>query len=97
MVVRLANGFADLTLEPGVESTIDHRLCTPVPAGRGLFPAFGDTNDLLEVLSLDPRPAYRRGPEPGRIYGVQLAGLNIRWQIDGAGAEVVDIKPVAPG
>ena len=52
---------------------------------------------IIEVLSLDPRPAYRRGPEPGRIYGVQLAGLNIRWQIDGAGAEVVDIKPVAPG
>jgi tRNA-Thr(GGU) m(6)t(6)A37 methyltransferase TsaA len=52
---------------------------------------------IIEVLSLDPRPAYRRGPEPGRIYGVQLAGLNIRWRVDGAGAEVVDIKPVAPG
>ena len=51
---------------------------------------------VTEVLALDPRPAYRQGPEPGRIYGVRLAGFNVRWQVAGAGVEVLDIKPVAP-
>jgi tRNA-Thr(GGU) m(6)t(6)A37 methyltransferase TsaA len=52
---------------------------------------------VTEVLALDPRPAYRQGAEPERIYGVQLAGFNVRWQVAGAGAEVLDIKPVSSG
>jgi len=52
---------------------------------------------VIEVLTLDPRPAYRQGPEPGRTYGVNLAGLNVRWRVDGTGAEVLDIRPVPAG
>lgn len=67
-------------------------------ADLAALPGAGEIRELIvQVLSLDPRPAYRRGPEPGRTYGVRLAGFNVRWRIDGAGAEVVDIKPVAPG
>ena len=51
---------------------------------------------VTEVLSLDPRPAYRQGPEPERVYGVRLAGLNVRWQVDTDGVEVRDIRPIAP-
>ena len=50
---------------------------------------------VMEVLALDPRPAYRQGPEPGRIYGVRLAGFNVRWQVAAAGAEVLDIRPMS--
>jgi tRNA-Thr(GGU) m(6)t(6)A37 methyltransferase TsaA len=49
---------------------------------------------LLEVLALDPRPAYRQGPEPGRVYGMRLAGTNVRWQFTDTGVEVLDITPL---
>ena len=49
---------------------------------------------LLEVLALDPRPAYRQGAEPGRVYGMRLAGTNVRWQVTDSGVEVLDITPL---
>ena len=41
-----------------------------------------------------PRPAYRQGPEPDRIYGALLATYNVRWRVDADGAEVLDVAPV---
>lgn len=51
---------------------------------------------VTAILALDPRPAYRQGPEPGRVYGMQLAGLNVRWCVSEAGVEVQDIAPLGP-
>jgi tRNA-Thr(GGU) m(6)t(6)A37 methyltransferase TsaA len=52
---------------------------------------------IVEVLSLDPRPAYRDGPEPGRRYGIRLAGHEVRWRVVGADAvEVESLAPVSP-
>lgn len=48
---------------------------------------------LVELLVLDPRPGYRRGAEPGRVYGMCLAGHNVRWRVTGAAAEVLDLEP----
>jgi len=48
---------------------------------------------IAEVLTLDPRPAYRRGPEPERIYGMLLAGLDVRWRVNADGVEVLDVGP----
>lgn len=48
---------------------------------------------ITEVLALDPRPAYRQGPEPERLYGMRLAGLNVRWRFTGEGVEVQDLLP----
>lgn len=42
-----------------------------------------------EVLSFDPRPAYQDDPQ--RIYGVLLAGCNVRFRIDRDGVEIVEI------
>ena len=50
---------------------------------------------VTEVLALDPRPAYRQGPEPERVYGMRLAGLNVRWRVADDGVEVVGIRPVS--
>jgi len=50
---------------------------------------------VTEVLALDPRPAYRQGPEPKRVYGMRLAGLNVRWRVADDGVEVVGIRPVS--
>ena len=46
---------------------------------------------VVATLELDPRPAYRQGPEPGRTYGTRLAGVDVRWRVDASGIEVVDV------
>ena len=48
---------------------------------------------LVDVLALDPRPAYRDAVEPDRRYGMRLAGHEIGWRVDADGVEVVSIGP----
>lgn len=49
------------------------------------------------VLALDPRPAYRQGPEPGRLYGMRLDAFEVRWTVDERGIEVRTLEPAGPG
>jgi tRNA-Thr(GGU) m(6)t(6)A37 methyltransferase TsaA len=49
---------------------------------------------IVEVLALDPRPAYRQGAEPERIYGMRLAGRDLRWVVDADGVEVRALRPL---
>ena len=51
---------------------------------------------IIEVLSLDPRPGYRRGDEPERVYGMLLAGHNVRWRVVDGCVEVLEITPGEP-
>jgi tRNA-Thr(GGU) m(6)t(6)A37 methyltransferase TsaA len=44
------------------------------------------------VLALDPRPAYRQGAEPGRVYGMRLAGLDVRWEVTATGVKVCELR-----
>ena len=54
----------------------------------------GDLRQLIvEVLALDPRPAYRRDDEPERVYGMLLAGHNVRWRVVDGVVEVLEITP----
>lgn len=50
---------------------------------------------LIEsVLSLDPRPAYKRTVDPGRVFGIRLYDLDVRWRVlEGGIAEVVELSP----
>lgn len=36
---------------------------------------------IRDVIAQDPRPAYQQGKPSSRIYGMQLAGYNVRWAI----------------
>lgn len=47
---------------------------------------------LSEVLSLDPRPAYDIYED--RVYGVEYAGFNIRFRVEGEVLTVVEIAKV---
>ncbi len=47
---------------------------------------------IVEVLALDPRPAYQG--EEGREYGVTLHDLNIRFRVSDGCAEVLAIEVV---
>jgi len=60
----------------------------------GRLPQGTALRDLIpEVLALDPRPAYRRGAEPGRVYGMHLAACNVRWRVTGESIEVLTVQP----
>ena len=67
------------------------------PGVDALLASGGAAQDLrqliTEVLRLDPRPAYRRGDEPERIYGVLLSGHNVRWRVVEGAVEVLEITP----
>lgn len=47
---------------------------------------------LRAVLKQDPRPQYQNDPE--RIYGLEFAGFNIRFKIDGNLLTVVDVEKI---
>ena len=42
------------------------------------------------MLAQDPRPSYQRDPE--RIYGMEFAGWEIRFQVRGERLTVVEVK-----
>lgn len=47
---------------------------------------------IEQVLAQDPRPAYKKGKEDDKIYGMNLYDLNIQWQMQGLTCiEVIDI------
>lgn len=50
---------------------------------------------LLEVLALDPRPAYQTG-DPERIFGAALCGMNVRFSVHSDVCRIFEILPT-PG
>lgn len=44
---------------------------------------------LIQILEQDPRPAYQNNPE--RVYGMEYAGMEIKFQVDGKNLTVIDI------
>ncbi|MDA8477105.1 tRNA (N6-threonylcarbamoyladenosine(37)-N6)-methyltransferase TrmO [Citrobacter sp. Awk 4] len=48
---------------------------------------------IREVLSQDPRPAYRKGEETGKTYAVWLHEFNVRWRVTEEGFEVFALEP----
>lgn len=48
---------------------------------------------ISEVLSFDPRPAYKQNHDD-RVYGIRLYDLDIKWQVKGNVALVLDIVNV---
>lgn len=52
---------------------------------------------LVQVLGLDPRPAYLDQSRPGRIFGMHLMDWNVRWRLEGGAAVVVALEPFSEG
>lgn len=50
---------------------------------------------IMRVIALDPRPAYRRRPDPDRLYGMRLADFEVRWRVFERHAEVVELVRAA--
>lgn len=49
---------------------------------------------IIEVLQLDPRPAYKKDQDDPKCYAMTLYDYNIRWRIDDASCVVESIDPV---
>jgi len=79
-------GFA-----PSAPARLQVRWCSEALAAARTYSATLQ-QVVEEVLSFDPRPAYQ--DDPARIYGVLLAGCNVRFRIDESGAEIVDVTSV---
>ena len=45
---------------------------------------------VLEILAQDPRPSYQHDPE--RIYGLNFAGQNVKFTVDGERLTVREVK-----
>ncbi|PMK99751.1 tRNA-Thr(GGU) m(6)t(6)A37 methyltransferase TsaA [Vibrio breoganii] len=50
---------------------------------------------LTEILSQDPRPAYKKGKPDSKVYAVHLFEWNVRFSANDDGIQVVDIAPLA--
>jgi tRNA-Thr(GGU) m(6)t(6)A37 methyltransferase TsaA len=47
---------------------------------------------LREILSLDPRPAYRKNTRDLKEYGVRLDRFNIRWRVTEEKVQIIAIE-----
>ena len=57
----------------------------------------GDLRTLItQIVRQDPRPAYQRGNAISRRYGMKLYDCDVRWEMDGETATVIDIIRAAP-
>lgn len=74
-------GFASAPAEARLEVACPPELLELVPAAS--------REALLGVLAQDPRPAYQH--KPGRVYGLDFAGCNVRFTVDGDRLTVTEI------
>ena len=85
-------GFAQNRPEPTLEVVFLPRART---ACREKSETWGmDIETLIvEVLAIDPRPAYTAGSDRSRDFGIRLLDFDLRWRIDGHTAVVMDLIP----
>jgi len=48
---------------------------------------------LVQVIQLDPRPAYYGDQRPKQAFGMHLGDWNVRWRLDGVVACVIQLEP----
>ena len=81
------SGFATQKPEPLLDVSFS-------PDARHQLDAREDNASVEQVirgiLSLDPRPAYRRDEKEGE-YGILLYDFNLRWRVRGKVAEVIEL------
>jgi tRNA (adenine37-N6)-methyltransferase len=82
--------YAQQAPEASVNVSFTAELETGFPALEKRYPhlrAF-----IMDVLAQDPRPAYRKGEETGKMYAVWLHDFNVRWRVTDAGFEVFALE-----
>ena len=75
-------GFTDAIDYPYLDVDFPEPLLDRIPREK--------RDALIEVLAQDPRPGYRHG-EDARRYGVEFAGFDVRFVVDGNRLSVVEV------
>ena len=81
-----AAGFAGPDGGPVLEVEVPEQWLSLVPQDKRAA--------LLGVLAYDPRPSYQRDPD--RVYGLDFAGLNVRFTVGEGVLRVVEVRPLHP-
>jgi len=74
-------GFANRVLDYSLEVKVPDTLLARLPDDK--------REDIISLLSQDPRPSYQDDPE--RIYGMAFSGLEIKFKVSGNTLFVTDI------
>ena len=82
-----AGGFAFSSREGVLEVDFPDALLCRLPPERG--------RALTAVLAQDPRPAYQ--DEPGRVYGMEFGGFEVRFSVAGRRLTVREVLPAERG
>lgn len=82
--MEATGGFTDTAGEFLLKVEFPPELLSMVPEDR--------REALIGVLRHDPRPSYQRKPE--RVYGMEFAGVNVRFKVAGEVLTVVDCEKV---
>jgi len=89
-ILTASGGFAGKS----PEATLQVGFSTEAEKQLALIPNDQEFKRFLEqVLSLDPRPAYKNIQDTHE-YGLNLDGYNIRWQVNNSQIQVMSILPV---
>jgi tRNA-Thr(GGU) m(6)t(6)A37 methyltransferase TsaA len=88
-------GFADAAPAPSLSVDFTPEVLARCRELEGERPGL---HALIEqILQYDPRPAYRKGQENERIYGLRLFDLDVRWRAGDGWARVVELARVEDG
>lgn len=79
--ITATDGFADLSVKSNLRVTIPDSLLSRIPTSK--------QQTLVQVLALDPRPAYHN--DPLRVYGFEFAGFEVKFTVTADMLEVCDI------
>lgn len=80
--MEATGGFTDTAGEFLLKVEFPPELLSMVPEDR--------REALIGVLRHDPRPSYQRKPE--RVYGMEFAGWNIRFRVEGEVLTVIEVE-----
>ena len=83
---QAAGGFSDAHREDHLLVEFPPELEKKVPREK--------RRALRGVLAGDPRPSYQR--DPGRVYGLAFAGLEVRFTVAGETLTVEEVEPRGP-
>ncbi len=84
-------GYAQQAPDAAVQVTFTDEIAHELTRLEKRYPMLG--RFIGEVLSQDPRPAYRKEEEIGKSYAVWLLDFNVRWRVTPQGFEVYALEP----
>jgi len=89
-IIDARGGFAAAAPSMSLKVTFNEKSITAITHYRNQYPELEDL--INQVLSQDPRPAYKQEKVDDKIYGMQLYLLNIKWHmLSDTEIEVIDI------